>query len=191
MIANRGRVAAFLAEDTAVLAERILTQNPWLCEQIGVHWNSWSRALLDSNGLRSASLHLLGSAAIGFSLSPEKAGRQFRQISGTELPSDLDLAVVDDGLFRSCWDEMVAFERLGRSTYLNESDREHVYWGRIDDYRIPSRSPAKTQARTLIDSCRRSPEFRGYPASLRVYRRWNDLFYYVVRGLQALGRTIR
>ncbi len=169
-----------------------MTGNPWLCDQLGVDWREWSRTLLDGHGYTDATLHLVGSAATGFSLSPEKAGRPFRRLGGVGAPSDLDIALIDGDLFRSCWNEMVSWERSsGGASYLLGHDRERVYWGRIDDHRVQNRSAVRIKVRMLIDACRRSSEFRGYPASLRVYRRQEDLVHYVVRGLQALGRTVR
>ncbi len=183
-------LAVLLADGPKQLADRIVNADPWLCGQLGVNWSSWSRQLLLDRGFANASLHLVGSAAIGCSLSPENAGRPFRFLGGLEKPSDLDIALVDTGLFQSCWDEMVRFERQAGPTYLNGSDREHVYWGRIDDYRVPHRTAPRAAVRALLDACRRAQEFRGYPATLRVYRRLDDLSHYVLRGLNHLGRTI-
>lgn len=189
MTAERERIAAMLSEDLATVSARITDDTPWLCTELNIDWRSWSKDLLASHNLNRATLHLIGSAALGFSLSPEKAGRPFRKTGGVETPSDLDLAIVDNALFHSCWDEMVTLERNVRTSQLSQTDREHVYWGRIDDHRVPQRTNARTTVRTLIDKFRRAPEFRGYPASLRVYRRRDDLFHYVFRGLQFLGRT--
>lgn len=190
MTADRERVVAFLSDDSTVLARRVVHQNPWFCQQLGLDLEVWSRALLDAHGLETATLRLIGSAATGFSLSPEKAGRVFRKVGGVHTPSDLDMALVDETLFRTCWDEMVGLERRAGQHYLVTADREHVYWGRIDDHRIPYRARARAVVRTLIDAVRRSPEFRGYPTNIRIYRRHEDLLHYVVRCLQLLVRRI-
>lgn len=189
-LGDRARVAAFLSDDTAVLADRVIGPEPWLCRELGVDLPKWSRELLAAHGLTKASLSIIGSAATGFSLNPENAGRPFRKVGGVGEPSDLDVAVVDEGLFVSCWESMVGFERTGGPSHIAEHDRSHVYWGRIDDYVVPPRTAPRVLVRRLLDSVRRVPGFRGYPANIRVYRRREDLFHYVIRGLQALSRSL-
>lgn len=72
------RIQAFLSETPRVLAERLVASNPWLCRQIGVNFAQLATPLLQAHNLPRATLYLLGSAATGFSLSAEKAGRSFR-----------------------------------------------------------------------------------------------------------------
>lgn len=190
MTADQMRAREYLAHNSAVLAKNLLEDNPWLCKQLGVEWAAWSRSLLEELGLKRATLHLMGSAAIGFSLSPDKPGRRFRTVGTTDGPSDLDIALVDDSFFHACWNEMLRRDRRERFA-SGAHERECVYWGRIDDHRVPNRSPSRMQVRTLLDSCRRSPEFRGYPVSLRIYRRRDDLLGYLVSSLSALERTLQ
>ena len=190
MTSDRQRVVDFLSDDSSALAIRVIDNNPWFCERGGFKLETWSAPLLHDQGLESATLHIVGSAATGFSLHPGKAGRPFRMSGGVESPSDIDMAIVDDTLFRSCWDEMVGFERRPIYTYLEGNDRERVYWGRIDDHRLPYRAHMRTALRVLVDAVRRSAEFRGYPASVRVYRRHEDLLQYMVWGVQKLRKSI-
>lgn len=189
-LTSRARVRSFLSGDLLDLAGRVVTENPWLFVQLGVDLQSWSKAFLNGVGLSSASLHVVGSASVGFSLSPEKAGRPFRRVGGMNPPSDIDLAVIDKKLFTECWNEMLHHERLGQPRYLHDSDRIHVYWGRVDDRRVPHRASSRRLMRTLTDSVRRSAECRGYPMSIRVYRREEDLTYYLVDRLRHLRSEI-
>ena len=186
---RRARVKAFLATTSRTLAERLVNSNPWLCDELGIDLAAWATPMLEAQGLPQATLHLMGSAATGFSLRTEQAGRPFRQIGDTERPSDLDLGVVDEELFDSCWSAMLQEER-GIAPYLAPRTRAHVYWGRIDNRNLPARVSLRSTLRGLQDAVTRSREFRGYPASVRVYRHLDDLIGYTEHSIQTLVRSI-
>ena len=186
---RRARVEAFLTTPSRTLAERLVTSNPWLCDELGFDLAAWARPVLEAQGLPHATLHLMGSAATGFSLRAEQAGRPFRQVGDTERPSDLDLGVVDEELFDSCWSAMLQEER-GIAHYLDRWTRTQVYWGRIDNHTLPAHASLKTTLRDLQNAVTRSREFRGYPASVRVYRHLDDLIGYTEHSIQTLTRSI-
>jgi hypothetical protein len=173
-----------------VLATNLLDQNPWLCEQLGFSFVEWSVRQLSDAGRPRAALFLVGSAAVGFSLSPTKAGRAFRKL-GAERPSDLDFALVDIELFDAAWAEMKRDDRQGRSSGIAPADREHVYWGRIAHRSIPSRTRPSRDISDMTNAARRSPEFRGYRASIRLYRERVDLESYTIWSLANLAKEGR
>ncbi len=188
---RRGRIQTFLTETETprTLAERLVASNPWLCEQIGVDFAEWAKPVLRDHGLPGATLHLVGSAATGFSLRAEQAGRSFRKVGGIKRPSDLDLGIVDEKLFDSCWTKMIQWER-GINCYLEVLDRAHVYWGRIDRGKLPERAYLRIALLDLQNAVTRSREFWGYPASLRVYRHRHDLIGYLEYSIQVLMRSV-
>ena len=186
---RRERIQAFLTETPKTLAEHLVTSNPWLCEEIGVDFAVWAKPMLRAHHLSSATLYLVGSAATGFSLRAEQAGRSFRKVGGIKRPSDLDLGIVDEELFDSCWNKMIQWER-GINCYLEALDRAHVYWGRIDRHKLPERAYLRITLRDLQNAVTRSREFRGYPASVRVYRHRDDLLGYLEYSIQVLMRSI-
>ena len=186
---RRRQIKAFLADEPRTVAKRIVTSNPWLCDQIGVDFSAWSKPVLQHHGWPTATLHMVGSAATGFSLRADQAGRRFRKIGGTQHPSDLDLGIVDDNLFDTCWDKMIQWER-GINHYLSVHDRAHVYWGRIDRAKLPGRAYLRVTLRSLQNSVTRSREFRGYPASVRVYKHHDDMVGYIVNSIHALRRSV-
>lgn len=183
------RIRAFLTEPPRTLAKRLVTSNPWLCEEIGLNFDAWAKPVLKAQGLSGATLYLVGSAATGFSLRAEYPGRLFRKVGDTEGPSDLDLGVVDKKLFESCWRKMVESER-GINSYLDVRDRAHVYWGRIDGHKLPYRAHLRITLRELQNAVRRSREFRGYPATVRIYRHLDDLIGYIEYSIRVLARSI-
>jgi hypothetical protein len=190
LIENVDRVVALLAEDSRVLAERVVDRNPWICARLGVDLAVWAPPLLAAHGLQGATLRIIGSGATGFSLDVDKAGQPFRRVGGGAEPSDLDVAVVHQGLFDECWDDMVEFDRFSRLA-TRPWNREGVYWGHIDDYCVPDRSGARRRLRDLANAIRRSPTFRGYPCNVRMYRSREDLLGYVTSSIKKLERSVR
>lgn len=180
---------AFVAEDAVLQAVRIVDSNPWLCDQMKMRLGDWAQPLLARHGLAPDALHIIGSAATGFSLKKEQPGRPFRRIGGGERPSDLDVAIVDVPLFDLCWGDLVLFERqsLFRTDCL---DREAVYWGHVDDKRLPDRAPTKRRLQDIANEIQRSASFRGYPCRIRVYRTRRDLLGYVKHSISVLERSV-
>lgn len=188
---SRETVLAYLASaPVATLAAALLDQNPWLCSQLDVHFSTWSDSLLVRLKRPRAALFLVGSAALGFSLHPEKAGRPFRMLRQSKAPSDLDLALVDLDLFDCAWREAKKTDRLGNSLGVRPVDRKNVYWGRMEPRILPKRTRPSVALLEIRDSIRRSAEFRGYPASIRLYRERSDLESYTAWSLTNLARGL-
>jgi len=171
------------------LATQILQRAPWFYDQIESDFLKWSRNLLARQDFpATAVLHLVGSAANGFSLSPEKPGAPFRKLPYHDHPSDLDFCLVDNKLFMQIWNSMVKEDHLLGPQRRQDLIRVRVYWGRIEQYVIPPSKAARV--RRLADAIRRTPECRGYRTSIRVYRRRKDLKGYTLSCLAKLKKAI-
>ena len=190
MVNDIDRARIFVADDSLRLATGIIDSNPWLCDQVGVQLDVWALPLLARHGLTAATLHLVGSAAVGFSLKAEQPGRPFRRIGGGARPSDLDVAIVCAPLFDDCWSEMANFDRQTRWT-SDPQDRQAVYWGHIDHQHLPDRAQGRRKLQTIANEIRKSVAFRDYPCTIRVYRKRSDLMGYVRHSIFVLERSIR
>ncbi|MCP5058186.1 MAG: hypothetical protein GY937_15890 [bacterium] len=180
-------IGSLMEQSNSELADRIVSSEPWISSRLGLTFGTWSRGLLSGCGFpRRSRLHVVGSAATGVSMHPEKAGRAFREFGGPGRASDLDLALVDARLFESAWNDLVGHDRQGDR--IDIRTRGNVYWGRIEQKSIPARTEASRDLRQLVNAIRRSKEFRGYPVSIRLYRRQIDLREYLVWSISALRR---
>lgn len=106
-------------------------------------------------------------------------------------PSDLDLALVDVALFDEAWSAMKSDDLNGNFSGVTDRERKNVYWGRIAEEVVPKRTPAALGIRSLSDAVRRTSTFRGYGASVRIYREAADLESYTVWSLGELERGLR
>src|SRR5579864_7616044 len=79
--------------------EIIDRRRPWIFDADEDH-QAWRASVAGELGLGPDSIYIVGSAATGFSLSPLKPGRPFRQLGGAdEQTSDIDIALIDSSLF--------------------------------------------------------------------------------------------
>src|SRR5262249_55934440 len=88
----------------------IINRRPWIFTSDDEH-ASWSGAVAAALQLDKDRIHIVGSAATGYSLSPYKAGRPFKKVGSGVLASDIDLAITSAELFEDAWNTIIAFDR--------------------------------------------------------------------------------
>jgi len=92
--------------------------------------------LHDCLGVAAENIKVIGSAKIGFSLSPDNFPRNFTR------RSDIDVLLVDDAIFDMVWKTLLAWH-YPRRFVLDGVDwdwvkrrRDEVYWGWLDPSKI-------------------------------------------------------
>ena len=173
---------------------RILDIVPWIFDGNLEAFCAWRNRIKEQTGMESDSLYVVGSAATGFSMSPNKAGRAFRAMS-TSSPdrSDVDLAIASEELFVAAWNTIVNLDRGFKYSAPGEfilRTRENIYWGHLGEKSIPRNTPASRQLLLLKTACTREPPFLGYPMSVRIYRRKVDLRGYQVWSVRKLRAVL-
>ncbi|KXK01436.1 MAG: hypothetical protein UZ17_ACD001001659 [Acidobacteria bacterium OLB17] len=175
--------------DDNELANNLLNDDPWLFHRKKVDFGEWAKAVLTDNGIaQPASLKLLGSAATGFSLAPEKAGAPFRDVAPGVHASDLDLAIVSEAMYLRVWNDLVSEDSVLGARNRSDTIRVRVYWGRIDQAALPRSQRANI--RKIVDSVQRHAICRGHEASIRLYRRHEDLLAYSKWCLRQLRKVV-
>lgn len=183
----------------------LLSGVPWIFRGDPSGFASWRQACADAGNVLPENVFIVGSAATGFSLSPIKAGRPFRPVSRAGPPSDIDLAIVDEGLFMSSWNYLVKLDRgyslaktLGLSLYHAAAQddpltrvRINVYWGRVSHAHALAGTDFSRRLRSLFVATTRRAPFLGHQAIARVYRRYDDLLGYHVSSIRSLRRSLQ
>jgi predicted nucleotidyltransferase len=148
-------------------------------------------------------VYLVGSAATGYSLSPLKAGRPFKRRSAEHpYASDIDIVIVNQGLFMQMWNVLLNFDRTRRLVPLlprPEADRTRpidklradVYWGTVQHRLTPAGTEGARRVRLLLGTTTRELPFLGYVAKARVYRRVEDLEAYHEQSARQLAHALR
>ena len=117
---------------------------------------------------------VVGSARIGFSISPYKFGLPFNQYS------DLDIVVVSPLLFDSSWVDMltnrhIPWSRLTQPTrnhLIEHRERHHIYNGWINPHFVAEALCIGERWVTTFDGLSRIPFLSSRPIGGRLYRTW-------------------
>jgi len=147
-------------------------------------------------------IRIVGSARIGFSLSPDSFGRQF------SAESDIDVIVINEQLFDLIWMTLLRWhyprrnQPFGSLREWASSRRRDVFLGWFTPHQIQFNpdlpfpqvlSPLRDHAALWFDTFRslaRYPEFAKRDVSGRLYRTWDHALLYHVAGLSQIKQSI-
>jgi hypothetical protein len=165
----------------------LLNRRPWIFADDAEH-DRWRKSVADVLNASARHICIVGSAATGYSLSPLKAGRSFRDLTNSRA-SDIDLAIVNEPLFEEAWNTIVALDRriaLRLPAPERDKMRTDVYWGLVAQRALPGNTD--TARRLLLATARAgiAPPIRGYQIRCRIYRREEDLRAYHIVSLRSL-----
>jgi hypothetical protein len=179
--------------DGEFVEREIITRRPWIFDADEPH-QSWRASVAGELGLKPDSVHIVGSAATGFSLSPLKPGRPFRPLASHGVrTSDIDIALIAPNLFAVAWETILSFDRrqrLGVGDEERTKIRLDVYWGLVGQYSVPRNTDPARKLLTAMTVAGRIPPLRGYPIRCRLYRRIEDLRAYHIASLRQLRREL-
>jgi len=192
---TRGELRSLLNSrtDSEFVQNEILNRRPWIFDTDEAY-RSWRASVSDELGTEPDRVRIVGSAATGFSLSPLKPGRPFRQLPGVHgRTSDIDIALVDTNLFFTAWDVILFYDRgrrLSSSMEARARIRLDVYWGLVGHLSLPRNTEPARRVLTVMTVAGRVPPLRGYPIRCRVYRRIEDLLAYHIDSLRQLRKEL-
>jgi hypothetical protein len=166
----------------------ILDRRPWIFGANDEH-ASWCASVAAALEIEKDHIFVVGSAATGYSLSPYKPGRPFRQLTSGADASDIDLAITNEALFEEAWNTIIAFDRrmsLGMAHDERTKMRTDVYWGLVAQRSLPMNTDSARRILTAVAAATSVPPIRGHKVKCRIYRRKNDLRAYHLQSLRQL-----
>jgi hypothetical protein len=149
----------------------------------------------------AANVIVVGSAQVGFSLSPVNFPRRFSE------ESDIDVAIIDETLFDRVWHTLLKWH-YPRRLHLPTGDwkwtsdrRKELYWGwfvpdkiRFTGLSLPAAlkpiRDCSSQWFNTFRSLSRYPEFSGRDVSGRLYRTWEHVNMYQSEGLRQIREVL-
>ncbi len=157
--------------------------------------------LLSKLNFSERNITIIGSAKIGFSLSPDSFPRRFTDIS------DIDVLIVDKYLFDRVWTIMLEWNYPRRFKLVNIDwqwsirRREELYWGwfvpnkiRFEGLSSPNVLKPLREISTSWFSAFKSlsqySELADRNISGRLYRTWNHALLYHMNSLRQLKKSI-
>jgi len=161
---------------------RLFGTTPWIFQNNTAQYDAWRAAVAATHAAFSPDgVRVVGSSAFGFSLSPTKAGRDFRRTGESYQRSDIDVVLVSESMFIEIWNELLDRERARTLTSTLDSRgkmREDIYNGHVINALIPDGTNASRVVRGAIATTTSVAPFRGHIAKARIYRRLEDAFAY-------------
>lgn len=141
------------------------------------------------------SAQIVGSAKLGVSLAPKKHLRDFivEASNENEKESDIDIAIVSDKLFHDMWDKLRKAKNetvIPRYKMLVSS----VFNGYINDKDFKD-IDAKVRREWSEKVSESNKKLQGnlsilHPISYRIYRSWEDMEDYQMRGIRELKEVL-
>lgn len=188
---------ALLAGDgiEEIVRDYVFGGEPFIFEDSVERYETFKSILSEALEVDRASITIVGSAKIGYSLSPDSFGK------GYGGHSDVDVVIADEGLFDRVWFALLKWHypwkyRLPKADWHWATRRyEDVYWGHISLSRIRQEAwPLRGELTELRDlagiwfeafkGLGREAQFSPYDFSGRLYRSWNHALQYHVDSLQ-------
>ncbi len=152
--------------------------------------------------LKESNVIIVGSAQVGFSLSPDTFFRPFSE------DSDIDVLVVDERIFDKIWSTTLQWHYPRRS-WLDESDwdwakrrQKDLYWGWFEPDRIrfdglslhEMPKPVRDLSTSWFNAFRSLSRFREFSrrdVSGRLYRTWEHARLYHESGLLKIREALK
>lgn len=146
----------------------------------------WKSKLAKKIQVDGRAIALIGSASVGFSLSPDKNYRKF------DDTSDIDIAIVSAHHFELAWHTVrnLGALRHGLTNLQHSSLEDHrsrlIYWGTFDTKHLLTRLPFGKQWFKAFEEMTSIDPTRDRDINARIYRDFESLSAYHINNLNTL-----
>lgn len=131
-------------------------------------------------GINFHNVQIVGSAKIGYSLSPRKLLNPFHDEIQGKPSSDIDIAVISDPLYRLFWSKLRQVKGLWNQVYYKNLTQS-IFRGYINDKDLQKINVVKDEWDNLVRPINvLLQDNLGFvhPITYRLYRSWEDLEEY-------------
>lgn len=138
-------------------------------------------------------VQIVGSAKVGYSLSPGKLFTPFHDERPNKPSSDIDIAIISDRMYQKYWDELRHIKKLRyMQTYYNRLT-ESIFRGYINEkdlLKVQGISAEWEELTRPINVMLQDELGFVHPITYRVYRSWDDLEEYQIIGISKARRSL-
>lgn len=189
-----------------VVKKYVFEGTPYVFRERPLVHDALQQHLCSALSLSMRNVIVVGSAKIGFSLSPDNFSRKFSD------KSDIDVLIVDAGLFDKIWMTLLGWHYPRRLSVLDKVDarwiktrRKDLYWGwfvpdriRFEGLSLPYvLKPLRDISADWFNAFRSLSQYSQYPEfahreiSGRLYRTWEHALLYHVEGLRQIKNKLQ
>lgn len=138
-------------------------------------------------------VQIVGSAKVGYSLSPAKLFSPFHDEIPNKPSSDIDIAIISERLYKKFWDELRQVKKIRyKQRYYNHLT-ESIFRGYINEKDLLEVDGLCEEWEELIRPINVSLQDNlgfVHPITYRVYRDWDDLEEYQIIGISKARRSL-
>lgn len=131
-------------------------------------------------------IQIVGSAKVGYSLSPAKLFSPFHNESPDKPSSDIDIAIISERLFKMFWDKLRQVKKIQyNQTYYNHLTAS-IFRGYINEKDLMKVNGMSEDWERLIRPINVVLQDNlgfVHPITYRIYRSWEDLEEYQLIGI--------
>lgn len=182
---------AILERDPEELVNELLFERiPFLFGSRWETYRAWRYLLGGALNVDPCEIVVIGSAAVGFSLSPVKRLKAF------DGSSDVDVAIVSDHFFSEAWHYLRTVDTaLGHLTpaqrcAVKEHQKRYIYWGCVATDRVLPILPFSREWLSARARLSATEPTTGRAVNFRVYKDFRALRTYQLRGLKRLRTAL-
>lgn len=173
--------------DPHLVAQRwVIDRTPHLFDNDQAAFVDWKSRLASSIDVDGRAITVIGSAGVGFSLSPTKNFREFGD------HSDIDIAIISSYHFDVAWRSIRsigtgihALNRKQRSS-LEDHKARLIYWGTFDTKHLLPKLPFGKQWFEAFEKMTEHDPSRDRDINARIYRDFESLSAYHTNNMRKL-----
>lgn len=138
-------------------------------------------------------VQIVGSAKVGYSLSPEKLFTPFHDERPDKPSSDIDIAIISERLYQKFWDELRHVKKIRYMQAYYNHLTESIFRGYINEKDLLKVQELRIEWEELtnpINVMLQDELGFVHPITYRVYRSWDDLEEYQIIGISKARRSL-
>ena len=138
-------------------------------------------------------IQIVGSAKVGYSLSPAKLFTPFHDERQDKPSSDIDIAIISDRLYLKFWNELRHIKKIRYMQAYYNHLTESIFRGYINEKDLQKVQGLREEWTELVRPINVALQDElGFihPITYRVYRSWEDLEEYQIIGISKARRSL-
>lgn len=151
------------------------------------------KEIVSSNlGISFHNVQIVGSAKVGYSLSPQKLLHPFHEEMPGQASSDIDIAIISDKMYRDYWNSLRQVKGIWNQYYYTQLTGS-IFRGYINEKHLRKIKGIGAKWSELIDPVNvKLQDHLGFihPITYRLYRNWDDLEEYQLISITKAKRKV-
>ncbi len=170
---------------TDLVQEYLFDGIPYCFKDSPEQYNLFRKTICNKFNIHPQNFTVVGSAKIGFSLSPDKYGKPFSD------SSDIDVVLVSEELFQNLWIQLLEYKRTASYRFSNQyvkkrfEDFQHIlFFGSIRLDMISEDFPFAKEWWEFFNNLSIDRRFGPRRIRAMIFKSWKHVSYYYENGIR-------